>query len=804
MKRLFCFLLAACLGALSAFAGDDVFIGELSAAESGIGCDVQTLLARSDEALSPAFQLGKAYTVKIKELYDCGVDLAFRLSKKCFLDHISLNLSGDCEGARAQVFCGDRPITPETALHAGENTLVPAWHVDGFILRIRKDVGYVDTPALEVVKKEYRNFKITELHLFGACNMEKPVYPFPQKIVREEGWLETVTGVKAPGKEFAGSHFCERYAQRFGRKLKEGKGNVVFGLDRSLEKESFTIQVTPSGANLRGGSSRALLYAAEKLLQLCDGEGRIRCASIQDAPAFPFRGIHVSLPKRAQHDFLRRLVKYVLLPMGYNTVFLEIRGTMELKRHPEINRANCPKPSQVISQQEVADLCAYMRRYGMDIIPLVQSFGHTQHITKAHPELAEKAAIEKEEVNLLEADKRSTAKDAHTSCPNQPGYFPLFFDLLDEVIDVVKPDGYVNIGHDEIYEVGRCPLCKAEGAASVYAREVTTLHDYIAKKGYGTMMWSDMITEKRYPTRPAIDMIPKDIVCLPFTWYFHLGEDGDSEQPLVEHGFRYMIGNLYSSHFPRFEQRRKNPGFLGGEVSYWQLCEEDPFGYQGKMYDLVYTAGMLWNLSYRDDFRRTYNEIVRDILPGIRADIHYGKRLREIPGETFVPEGGKVPFALSDNFSTVAFAGKDGDAVLPLKGVRADRFHIVHATDHHAVEGLTQRPLPDPSGKYILEYEDGTQAEEPLVYGLTLGWYDWAFGAPRRSSVFRHYGYVFTYPSAGISLKTGDGHDATVWDYTLDNPHPDKAVKALRISFDGKNSARLMLFSVQAASIKEF
>ena len=798
MRKIVALLALSMLSCSAAFAECEPFIGELSAPGSGVEMKVQTLLARSDKALKPEFRPGKPYTVPMTKIYDSGVDLVFSLSRPCFIDHVTVTLKGICEGAKLQLYAGGKPVTTAIAAAEGENTLVPAWNSDSFTLRIYKDVRYVETPSLQVVKKDYKNFTVTSVSFYGAYGLEDAVYPFPQELQYAEGWLEP-TGVKAPRKEFAADNLIEKYASRFGKELPR-KGNIVFETDKKMDKESFTIEVTSAGAKLRGGSSRALLYASEKLLQLAGEDGRIRCASIKDSPAFPFRGIHAALPPRRDMDLMRRMVKYVYMPMGYNTIFLEIRGTMEYKRHPEINAANCKRPEDVISQDEVRQLCAYLRRYGMDVIPLVQSFGHVQHVTKAHPELGEQAEIKQEE-NLFEGDKRGNIKDFHTACPNHPDYFPIFFDLLDEVIDVVRPDGYVNIGHDEIYELGQCPKCKAEGAANVYAREVTTIHDHIAKKGYGVMMWSDMITEKRYASTASIDMIPKDIICLPFTWYFHLAEGGDSEQPLVEHGFKYMIGNLYSSHFQDFAKKRENPGFLGGEVSYWQRCSEEAFGYQGKMYDFTYTANMLWNLSYRDDFRRTYNEIVRRILPGLREDVHYGRRSAETAVAEFVPEGDNVPYDLKGSFPSAAAAGADGDAVVSLDGVKADRFHVVHATDYHAVEGQTLRPVQAPSGKYIIEYEDGTSAVEPLIYGYHAGWCRWAFGAPRRSSIFRHYGYVFTYPSVGVSLKTAAGDDATVWDYALDNPHPEKAVKALRVNFDGKNSSKLLIFGVRAVSL---
>ena len=801
MRKIIALLALAMLSCSAAFAEGEPFIGELTARESGISFTTKTFLARSDKALTPEFRFGKPYTVETNKIYDSGVDIVLHLSEACVLDHVGIDVAGVVEGARVQVFAGGKPVTEAVALTAGENTVVPAWTSDCFTFRFYKDIRYVETPSLQTVRKDYKPFKVQGFKFWGAARIGNVIYPFPQKLTYTGGWLENITGVKAPKKELAAADFIEKLEGRYGvTTAASKKGNIVFEIDKKLGKEAFTLEVTPSGAVLRGGSSRALFYGAEKLLQLTAPDGRIRCASIEDAPAFPFRGIHTALPARKDLDFLRRMIKYVYVPMGYNTIFLEIRGTMEYKRHPEINEANCKNPSDVIKQDEVRQLCAYIRSYGMDVIPLVQSFGHVQHVTKAHPELGEQAEIKQEE-NLFEADKRGNLKNFHTACPNHPDYFPIFFDLLDEVIDVVKPDGYVNIGHDEIYELGQCPLCKAEGAANVYAREVTTIHDHIAKKGYGTMMWSDMITEKRYASTASIDMIPKDIICLPFTWYFHLAEEVDSEQPLVEHGFKYMIGNLYSSHFQDFAKKRENPGFLGGEVSYWQRCEETAFGYQGKFYDFAYTANMLWNLAYRDDFRRTYNEIVRTILPRFRQEIRYGKLFKETVVKEFVPEGDNVPYDLKGSFSTAAAAGAAADAVVPLDGVKADRFRIVHATDYHAVEGQTMRPVQAPSGAYILEYEDGTSAEDPLIYGYTLGWVRWAFGAPRRSSIFRHYGYVFTYPSVGVSLKAADGSDATVWDYALDNPNPDKAVKALRIRFDGKNASQILVFGVKAVTL---
>jgi len=132
--------------------------------------------------------------------------------------------------------------------------------------------------------------------------------------------------------------------------------------------------------------------------------------------------------------------------------------------------------------------------------------------------------------------------------------YEIIYDLIDEIVEVVKPERYVHMGHDEIYEIGLCPRCKDKDHSDLYAKHVTRMHDYLKKKGLGMMIWSDMLQPtERYLTPPAITKIPKDIVMLDFIWYFHF--DIDMEDHILPHGFNVIMGNMYSSHYPRFESR---------------------------------------------------------------------------------------------------------------------------------------------------------------------------------------------------------------------------------------------------------
>ena len=81
-----------------------------------------------------------------------------------------------------------------------------------------------------------------------------------------------------------------------------------------------------------------MLYAVETLLQLAKN-GALPYCEINDKPRTPLRGFHFGLPPREELDFARRLIRYVLIPMRYTTLFIEFAGGMRFDKHPEISEA---------------------------------------------------------------------------------------------------------------------------------------------------------------------------------------------------------------------------------------------------------------------------------------------------------------------------------------------------------------------------------------------------------------------------------------------------------------------------------
>ena len=133
--------------------------------------------------------------------------------------------------------------------------------------------------------------------------------------------------------------------------------------------------------------------------------------------------------------------------------------------------------------------------------------------------------------------------------------------------------------------------------------------------------------------------------------------DKDIEDHLLERGFKVIMGNMYSSHYTRYETRRSKKGIIGAEVSTWARGDESTFARLGKLYDFIYSANMMWSDAYRENLRFTYDDIIASMLPRIRSRLH---------GESFPSQAARRTFTMLK----VGAARADGTALIPRRAVQ--------------------------------------------------------------------------------------------------------------------------------------
>ena len=733
-----------------------------------------------------------------------AVDIRISLGKEFYLDSICLSRGENSELGAIAVYAGGKPVglyEPETGKGIKDKEI----HIT---------IGVCCKEFVLRVNCVYSNMIFGQLKIYGASELSEALYPLPLEVNAKEGFMKPC-GIEACGEDalFAAENFSERYSKFFGKKLASDGGNIKFALSELCEDE-YKISVTESGAQIYGGSKRALLYAADRLLELCRKEG-IKLAEIHDKPFMEMRGVHVALPSVSDIPFLKRMIKYVFVPLGYNTVFLQLAGAMEYKSHPEINKAwleackkyeagEWPMPAHyhfvghdILSHEQVKELCSYIRSFGLSLIPEVQSLSHTQYITMAHPELAEKEKREKTETDLYNEDERPSEFYYHTMCPLHEKYYDIIFDIMDEVIEVTKPEEYVHIGHDEVYTIGKCEKCASHPAAQLLADEVTALYNHLRAKGLKTMMWSDMLTETSYETTPAIDMIPKDIVCLPFTWYFHFDED--TELPLAEKNMSFIIGNFYSSHYPRFNKRKYTKGIFGAEISTWVDCNEASYIFEGKFYDIIYSANMMWNETHFEKMRKTYGELAQKRLERAMKEIHGDEAFcPKVTKIDFPKDSAALPCDIRADFSGAlrAESGKDYEISVNMK---ADKLIFEQATDLCG----TRIPWEEMQnlGCYEIFFEDGSRSRADIFYGLNICEYNRDYAIPLKSPLFRHEGYIAAGGARPLRGKTERGEDYTFYGLEWRNPSPEKRIEKVILRRNSDSDIAVLLTNAYAENI---
>lgn len=703
---------------------------------------------------------------------DEGIELHFSLGETVFVDRVSVRI-------------GEKTALTSVVLKGSETTVLSAHRAEtGCAITAREIELEADavTDALSLVLTgDFSDIEILSVALYGCMGDSthelSPVLPTPREM--------TVGSESLPAADFrsysadssdgtrAGEILAEKFAEIAGVQLQktDADGFVRFSADQTVAPDGYTLSVTKNATTVRASNFRGFVMGAETLVKLIDRTRlTVPLCEIADAPFLPFRGVHLFLPSLANMDFARRLVKYLISPMGYNAVIVEIATGMRYESHPEINEAFAkasekaragiwpPFPhgsvadGTVLEKQDIRAFVAYVRSFGIEVIPEVQSLGHVPYLTLSHPEIAEVDQEEDARIDTRAEDARPDKFYPHCYCPSNEKSYALLFDILDEVIEVFEPREYVHMGHDEVYYMGLCPKCREKSHAELFASDVNRIYAHLREKGLKMMIWSDMLQPvTKYRTPPAADLISKDILCLDFIWYFHL--DKDIETNLLDKGFTVAVGNLYSSHFPRYETRIRQNGMVGGQISAWVSTREDALQREGKLYDLLFTAEMLWSESYTHLCRRVYDRIIARLLPGIREslkNIRYPSRI-----------AGAERVLLLENETPLPPVKQTKQTVLVAVNTALDSLILTHTMTRRR----TRLPWKkcETVGRYVLRYADGEVEEIPVTVGGNIAHWNRHQNDPLHPKLYRHNGYTATYECDAEELRTADGEKVTFY-----------------------------------------
>jgi len=690
--------------------------------------------ARSGDPFS-----GEALVFSWEAVRDGEAELCVTLKKKVFIDSVVIRTSEKTALRHVCLYAGGALI----ASHLAETGKSISSHT------LELSVGIEADRFILSFSCDFSELSILSADVYGSEREHTDIFPIPGSVCFCGGYIQAsslLTCTPCEGAQEASLVLADKLYEAVGTHVSVSPcGDVIFTPDGDIPADGYRLEVTDSGVTISASGSRGFVMGVESLIKLIGENGRIPLVSIEDAPFAPFRGVHLMVPSKEQMTFAKRLIKHVVSPLGYNLVILELAGLgMRFDSHPRIAEVvedaiersergemppfphgACVGGGHAVGKETLKEFIDYVRSFGIEVVPEIQSLSHVQFMTYTYPEIAELDPVKDETVDIRLADALPAQVYPHCYCPSNPRSYEILFDIIDEVTELFAPLRYVHIGHDEVYRIGVCPRCKGTPPSELFFEDVKKIYDYLAAKGIKTMMWSDMLQPvTRYKTFDAAKKLPRDIIMLDFIWYFHL--DKDIEENLLQHGYRVAFGNLYSSHFPRFEERIRREGIIGGQISTWVSTSEEALQKEGKFYDIFMVSEMLWDGNYSHVHAPTYAAMISSLMPVVRERIkgtRYPSRLSGARSESLVREG-------KDRFVCKG----DGEyASLVFSHALKSRYSRMPWKAQESV------------GEYLLTYADGSVERIAIENGNQVGYCGARPGEPLKNPLYRHNGYTASY-----------------------------------------------------------
>lgn len=205
-------------------------------------------------------------------------------------------------------------------------------------------------------------------------------------------------------------------------------------------------------------------------------------------------------------QFDHRVSEYIFVPIPK---YPELKTPVYTKYYsPEQNRwidEKCDTP--IAAKDFFGEICAYGKQWGVEVIPLVNSYGHNTLIPDRYPEVSAKYADGSPTFNGF--------------CTSEEKTYEVIFDIYDTIIDrYLKPNGITSF-HIGLDEVGlgdettgvnarepfkshpafcRCQKCKDKSAAERFISHAIKLISHLKNRGMTNIyIYNDMLYRANRP-----------------------------------------------------------------------------------------------------------------------------------------------------------------------------------------------------------------------------------------------------------------------------------------------------------------
>ena len=422
----------------------------------------------------------------------------------------------------------------------------------------------------------------------GYCPIiETQIIPKPSSVfgLNDTFILSSKTSIKYSDEFKVSAEFLKAFISNgsdIELKEKSSSNKIVFNKDETIEnEEGYKLNISEDEITISASNDKGAFYGVQSLRQLLpasfengsfiDNEVKIQGLSIEDAPQFAYRGMHLDVGRHMfSVDFIKKYIA-ALAMLKMNTFhwhLTEDQGwRIEIKKYPKLQEIAAFRNETLIghysdqphqfddkkyggfyTQEEVKDIVKYAQNRHVTVIPEIEMPGHSQAAIHAYPELG----CTGEQVET--ATKWGVFEEIYCT---KDETFNFLEDVLDEVLELF-PSEYIHIGGDEAPKTRwkTCNSCqnriKTEGLKDEHELQnyfITRIEKYLNSKGRQIIGWDEILEGGLAPnatvmswrgTNGAVEAAKQkhNVVMTPTSHcYFDYYQSTNEDEPVAIGGF---------------------------------------------------------------------------------------------------------------------------------------------------------------------------------------------------------------------------------------------------------------------------
>ncbi len=378
---------------------------------------------------------------------------------------------------------------------------------------------------------------------------------------------------------------------------------------------AYLLKIEPQKIEIHAPNARGLFYAVQTIRQLLPPaiESRdsvsgqvwtIPCAVIEDAPRFPYRGLHLDV---GRHFFPVKFIKKYIDLIAFNKMnyfhwhLTEDQGwRIEIKKYPKLTQVGAWRKETLVghghdkpyifdgepyggyySQDQIREIVDYAQKRFVTIIPEIEMPGHSLAALASYPWLGCTGGSYKV------ATRWGIFKDVY--CAGKESTFKFLEDVLSEVVDLF-PGKYIHIGGDECPKDRwkTCPDCqarmKAEGLKNEHELQsyfIKRIEKFLLSKNRYIIGWDEILEGGLAPQATVMSWrgekggiaaakLHHDVIMTPAQYcYFDHYQADPATQPLTIGGFLPMKKVYSYDPVPKNLNDTEKKYILGAQGNVW-------------------------------------------------------------------------------------------------------------------------------------------------------------------------------------------------------------------------------------------